>query len=274
MISVAEQFSNLRDTLGSILGIYWLLRWFRTAVARLTGRPPPADATALTPSAFARFQGQPAALPDGTHLPPRPSKKPFLVFLLAAFGLPYIMGKLIRALARSQDERQQQQGLLMDVHGHPLPPDQQNAGLDPSQLDYCRARYDYTPAAGASTPGLDLAVKKGDPVAVLARTDPMGQPSDWWRCRARDGRVGYLPGPYLEVIRRAGETLTGPRQLTAGSSASAPGSRAQTMSTEGSSGRAATMDGRVPVPVPRVGNGTAKPGPLAVEDFQKSHFYS
>ena len=280
MISVAEQFSNLRDTLGSILGIYWLLRWVRTAVARLTGRPPPADAAALTPSAFARFQGQPAGtLPDGTPLPPRPSKKPFLFFILAAFGLPYIMGKFIRALVRSQDERQQQQqGLLLDAHGQPLPPEQQpqNAALDPSQLDFCRAKYDYTPAAGAATPGLDLAVKKGDFVAVLARTDPAGAPSDWWRCRARDGRVGYLPGPYLEVVRKAGAaTLTGPRQLTAGNAASvsAPGSRAQTMSTERSSGRANTMDGQVPVPGD-VMNGAAKPGGPAVEDFQKSHFYS
>ncbi|KAJ9648494.1 Peroxisomal membrane protein PAS20 [Coniosporium tulheliwenetii] len=41
MVSVAEQFGNLRQTLGSILGIFTLMRWFRTAVAKITGRPPP-----------------------------------------------------------------------------------------------------------------------------------------------------------------------------------------------------------------------------------------
>ncbi len=30
----------------------------------------------------------------------------------------------------------------------------------------------------------------------------MGNPSDWWQCRARDGRMGYLPGVYLDPIQR------------------------------------------------------------------------
>ena len=62
MVAVAEQFSNLRDTLGSVLGIFTLMRWIRTLLAKLMGRPPPADATALTPAAFARFESQPGGL--------------------------------------------------------------------------------------------------------------------------------------------------------------------------------------------------------------------
>ena len=89
--------------------IFTLMRLLRTLYAKITGRPPPADATSLTPAAFARFTGQVPTLPDGTPLPPRPSKKPFIIFILAAFGLPYLMGKLIRALARSQDEAAQRQ---------------------------------------------------------------------------------------------------------------------------------------------------------------------
>src|SRR5450755_1707557 len=107
MVSVAEQFGNLRNTLGSVLGIFTILRWIRTLLAKISGRPPPADATSLTPSAFAAFTGgsaPPAMLPDGTPAPPKPSKKPFIVFLVTVIGLPYLMGKLIRALARSQEE--------------------------------------------------------------------------------------------------------------------------------------------------------------------------
>ena len=237
MISVAEQFTALRDTLGSILGIFALYRWLRTLLAKVTGRPPPADATSLTPSAFARFTGQPHVLPDGRPAPPRPSKTPFIFFILAAFGLPYLMGKLIRSLARSQDERlheqQLQQGLLVGPDGHLLPNDQQP--LHPSQLDFYRLLYDYPPPSPAGvapaeppTPGLDLVVKKGDPVAVLSRLDPLGQPSDWWQCRTRDRRVGYLPSPYLELVVRK------PRELTLTQNGTSPdGSRLNTLSTVG-----------------------------------------
>lgn len=256
MISVAEQFSNLRDTLGSILGIFTLLRWIRTILAKLSGRPPPADATALTPSAFAKFSGRPGNLPDGSPHPARPSKKPFIVFLLAAFGLPYLMGKLIKALARSQEESQRKQGLLLGPDGMPLPPDQQYQPIDPSQLDFCRLLYDYTPDTQGQPPqlGIDLEVKKGDLVAVLAKSDPMGNASEWWRCRARDGRVGYLPSPYLEVIRRQA------KQLTTGSP---PSTRAHTMTSESNLNE--------PTVVPKV---QGKPGDISAESFQKSQFYS
>ena len=286
MISVAEQFSNLRNTLGSILGIFTLLRWARTIFAKLTGRPPPADATSLTPSAFAVFQGgaAPTHLPDGTPLPPRPSKKPFLVFLLAAVGLPYLMGKLIRALARSQEEDEARrlasqdptQQLLLGPDGRPLPPDQQpqtHQPLDPSKLDFCRLLYDYTPENSGQppTPGVDIEVKKGDLVAVLSKTDPMGNESQWWRCRARDGRVGYLPSPWLETIQRR-------REIAAAPNSAEGGGRAQTMTSTDAGSRTQSLKamGKEMASV-----GTGKPpivqgkmGDISAESFQKSQFYS
>ena len=80
MVSVAEQFGTLKQTLGSVLGIFTLMRWIRTAFAKLTGRPMPADAMGLTPAGFAAFTGK---LPDGSPAPPKPSKKPFFFFLAA-----------------------------------------------------------------------------------------------------------------------------------------------------------------------------------------------
>ena len=278
MVSVAEQFSTLRNTLGSVLGIFTLLRWFRTLFAKITGRPPPADATSLTPANFFASQGlsQPATLPDGTPVPARPSKKPFLVFLLAVFGLPYLMAKLIRALARSQEEearRLQQQGVLLGPDGRPLPPDQQpqQNQLDPSKLDFCRLIYDYTPESSASgsapTPGIDLDIKKGDLVAVLSKSDPLGNPSEWWRCRARDGRVGYLPSPYLETVQRRPKEITG---------AEGSSSRASTLSSSGTTRTVSLTDRdrereKVRVVGPKV---EGKVGDVSVESFQKSQFYS
>ena len=80
MVSVAEQFGNLRQTLGSVLGIFTIMRWIRTAIAKLTGRPPPASGKELTPAKFAAFSG--GHLPDGSPAAPAPSKKPFIFFMV------------------------------------------------------------------------------------------------------------------------------------------------------------------------------------------------
>lgn len=218
MVSVADQFANLRTTLGSILGIFTLLRWLRTLFAKITGRPPPADATSLTPSAFAAFRGFPPTSSSGAT--PTPSRKPFLVFLLAVFGLPYLLTKLIRSLA-SPSPSTVIDAPVLGPDGTPLP-DQAPiiSTLVPSKLDFCRALYDYAPPPTANQ--TDLSVKKGDLVAVLSKTDPMGRPSEWWRCRARDGKMGYLPGVYLEGIQRK------PKEIGEG--------RADTMSSDGSVG--------------------------------------
>ncbi|KAI9776483.1 MAG: Peroxisomal membrane protein PAS20 [Candelina submexicana] len=252
MISVAEQFGNLRNTLGSILGIFTLMRWFRALFAKLTGRPPPADALALTPSAFARFEGRTLPSPDGTTTS-KPSKKPFIIFLLAVFGLPYLMGKFIRALARSQDEEEKRR-LAIGPNGEPLASQQQQ--LDPSKLEFCRLLYDFPPENGGAVEGVDLAVKKGDLVAVLSKSDPMGNASEWWRCRARDGRMGYLPSPYLESIQRRieGKVSTSTGVSQAGSS------RTATMMTKD-------------VGKPDL-SGDGKASDISVESFQKSQFYS
>lgn len=266
MVSVAEQFGNLRQTLGSVLGIYAVARWLRTLIAKLTGRPPPADATALTPSNFFAFTGTappPGMLgPDGKPVAPRPSKKPFIVFILAVFGLPYLMGKLIKALAKSQEERDAQAQAMQGPNG------QQNGSLDPSKLDFCRVLYDYPPqealASGNFNQGLDLEVKKGDLVAVLDKSDPEGNAqnqneSQWWRCRARDGRSGYLPAVYLETIQRrpqgaitagsASRANTMPASVSGvslgggvkGSEGSMPSTRAHTLTSTATGARADTM---------------------------------
>jgi len=253
MVSVAEQFGNLRNTLGSALGIFTIIRWFRTLIAKLTGRPPPADATALTPAAFASFMGgrsSPATLPDGSPAPAKPSKKPFFVFLIAVFGLPYLMGKLIKALARSQEEEARRRQQLVGPNGEP-----QSAALDPTKLDFCRVLYDYSPETQESN-GIDLAVKKGDIVAVLSKSDPMGNASEWWRCRARDGGVGYLPGPYLETIQRR----PAQQAITDGASTMKDTGADRTKSLSALKDQPPELKGKM--------------GDISPESFQKSTFYS
>lgn len=261
MVSVAEQFGNLKNTLGSILGIFTIMRWIRTLIAKLTGRPPPADATALTPSAFAAFTGTPVTLPDGSPGPSRPSRKPFFFFIAAVFGLPYLMGKLIRALARSQEaQAQRQQEMAIGPNGQPQ-------AIDPAKLDFCRVLYDYTPETQAQAAGVDLAVKKDDLVAVLSRTDPMGNPSEWWRCRARDGSLGYLPSPYLEAIQRRPQ-----QQAITEGPITAPGSQTNTFlggAEEQRTKSLSSLNGDLKKPEIK-----GKMGDVSPESFQKSTFYS
>lgn len=197
MISVAEQFTNLRNTLGSILGIFTILRWLRTLFAKMTGRPPPVDATSLTPSAFASFRGLSNSSTPSSPL--APSRKPFIVFLLAAFGLPYLVSKLIKSLTTPHLFIEPP---LLDPGGTPLPHQDpaQPYPAEAHKLEFCRVLFDYNPSP--QTAKKDLTVKKGDIVAVLMKRDVMGNPINWWRCRTRDGRTGYLPNVYLEAIQR------------------------------------------------------------------------
>lgn len=247
MVSVAEQFGNLKDTLGSVLGIFAVMRWLRTLLAKITGRPPPADATALTPAAFARFEGRQPIGPDGQPLgPAKASRKPLFFFMLAAFGLPYLMRKLINTMAASAEEEERRRLAMA-----------QEQQLDPSKLDYCRVLYDFVPQAGNSVQGVDMEVRKGDLVAVLSKSDPIGNPSEWWRCRARNGQLGYLPSTYLELLRRPGQPVAAIK--------AAPGTDA---STRTNSLTSATADGAVPEPV------KSKIGDVSAESFQKSQFYS
>ena len=271
MVQVAEQFSNLRTTLGSILGIFTLIRWLRTLYARVTGRPPPADATSLTPSAFASFQGMspsgPSLLPNGQ---PRPSKTPFLIFLAAVVGMPYLMTKLIRSLAKQNEEQQNQYNqegrMILGPDGQPMLDQRPNQPIDPSKLDFCRLLYDYTPEGmvqgGPPTEGIDLAVKKGDIVAVLSKSDPIGNPSDWWRCRARDRRVGYLPGLYLQGIPRKQQP-----QIDDGGRVNTMSSLAAGGSGEGSRSNSLKVEAKGP-------GIEGKAADISAESFQRSQFYN
>lgn len=261
MVSVAEQFGNLRDTLGSVLGIFTVMRWIRTLIAKLTGRPLPADAKALTPAAFARFEGRKNPMSDGG--PAKPSRKPLLFFVLAAFGLPYVMSKMIRSLAANAEEEDRRRQLVAA----------QQQPLDPSKLEFCRVLYDFSPAAQgqAVVQGVDLEVRKGDLVAVLSKSDPLGNPSEWWKCRARDGRIGYLPANFLEVLRKPGQPLAALQNTPAAAGPASESSRASSLTSAVSAPSALPKgaDATKPPPMP-----STKIGDVTVESFQKAQFHS
>ncbi|KAG5642469.1 hypothetical protein DXG03_002747 [Asterophora parasitica] len=197
MVGVADQFSQLRNALGSVLGIFGLLRWMREL---LTGRPSSPGGMGAEFRDFVNGRPGPRGPP-----PPKASKKPLIMFLLAIFGIPYAMTKLIRIL--QERARTQNAGLLPGQ----LPP------LDPSTLTFARAMYPFAP-----TNGNELALKENEIVAIMAKLDPrtgsevdprMEVEGEWWKGRTRDGREGWFPKKFVEVLERRQITPSTPKTV-------------------------------------------------------------
>ncbi|KAJ6578589.1 Peroxin 13, N-terminal region-domain-containing protein, partial [Mycena sp. CBHHK59/15] len=197
MVGVIDQFGHLRNALGSVLGLFGLMRWMRDL---LTGAP---SSRAGMQGEFRGFiNGRPVQGPLPQSPPgPKPSKKPLIIFLLAIFGIPYAMTKLIQIL----NERARNSPTLALLPGQPLPP------LDPSTLTFARALYPFTP----TTPS-ELSLKENEIVAVMAKLDPRtgtevdprvqiekGEDSvQWWKGRTREGREGWFPRSWVEVLEK------------------------------------------------------------------------
>jgi peroxin-13 len=186
MVGVVEQFSHLRNALGSVLGLFGLVRWMKELV---TGRP---SSTNSIQGEFREFiNGKPVHGPMGPP-GPKPSRKPLIIFFLAIFGVPYAMTKLIKIL--NERAMQQQQAQIS-----PGP-------LDPSTLTFARALYPFTPSSPS-----ELALKENEIVAIMGKLDPstgvevdprLEVESEWWKGRTREGREGWFPRKWVEVLER------------------------------------------------------------------------
>ncbi|KAK7683108.1 hypothetical protein QCA50_013781 [Cerrena zonata] len=191
MVGVIDQFGQLRNALGSVLGLFGLVRWMKDL---LTGRNSGPAGTMR--GEFREFiNGRPVQGPTGPPAP-KASKKPLIIFLLAVLGIPYAMHKLVKILTERQREQMAAAGQL----GPGLPP------LDPSQLTFARALYPFD----ASSPA-ELSLKENEIVAIMGKLDPatgaevdprMEVETEWWKGRTREGREGWFPKKWVDVIER------------------------------------------------------------------------
>lgn len=191
MVGVIDQFSQLRNALGSVLGLFGLVRWMKELITGRQGSP------GHMQHEFKDFvQGRPIGPPNAPQPnQPKASKKPLIIFLLAIFGIPYAMTKLIRIL--QERAKSQNAGLLP---GQPLPP------LDPSQLTFARALYPFQP----SNP-TELGLKENEIVAIMGKLDSrtgmevdprLEVEGEWWKGRTREGREGWFPKKWVEILER------------------------------------------------------------------------
>jgi len=184
MVGVVDQFSNLRNALGSVLGLFGLVRWMKDL---LSGNRSSANPMQNEFKAF--VNGKPVQGPPGPPAP-KPSKKPIIIFLLAIFGVPYAMHRLIKILSERA----------------PPPNALQNAPFDPSTLTFARAKY----AFNAASP-VELSLNENEIVAVMGKLDPSTGmevdpraevDTDWWKGRTREGKEGWFPSKWVEVLER------------------------------------------------------------------------
>ncbi|CDH16991.1 related to Peroxisomal membrane protein PAS20 [Zygosaccharomyces bailii] len=189
MISVAEQFSYLKEILGSFFGIFALMKFVRRVLYYVTkgriGTPPPRSiknsASSEMVSEFQKFKKD-----DDPHARKRRkiSWKPLLFFLIAVFGFPYALNKFITRVQAMQRGKIGTRQMAGDV--------------DPSKLEFARALYDFTP----ENPQIETPLKKGELMAIITKQDPAGRESEWWKVRTKAGNMGYVPYNYIEIITR------------------------------------------------------------------------
>ncbi|KAH9959406.1 Peroxin 13, N-terminal region-domain-containing protein [Russula dissimulans] len=217
LAGVVDQFAQLRNALGSVLGLFGLVRWLRDL---LTGRR---TAAGEMRGEFREFlNGRPVHGPATRpqQRPPNASKKPLVFFFIAFLGIPYAMHKLVKILMERAAQQQQEQlqlqqqqrhgggagvgasagGVVATPNGQTLPP------LDPSQLAFARAAYPFQ----ASTPS-ELSLQENEIVAVMGKLDPntgmevdprIEVETEWWKGRTREGREGWFPRKFVEVLGR------------------------------------------------------------------------
>ncbi|KAI9597232.1 Peroxin 13, N-terminal region-domain-containing protein [Syncephalis fuscata] len=184
MIGVAEQFGHLRNYLGQVLSVFALLRALKRLGYWIIGRQPPVDPLAINVNEFESHSQQRSV-----------SRRPILFFLAAIIGIPWLINRLIRAA----DRRRQDQGGNGgdDASNNSNNQLTNGSGFNPNELEFARALYDFQGDHAA-----ELNLQRGDLIAILSRHDAQGQPSQWWRGRLRDGRIGLFPANYVEILEK------------------------------------------------------------------------
>lgn len=195
MISLAEQFGNLKNTLGLLLGIFALVRFAKKVFYKLAGRK---YNHGINIKEFGKFEQKHKKLEErlrgqrsGERRAPSISFKPLMLFLAASIGFPYLLNKAIHKLNEQQRLKQQRNFNECPGMGSVGP-------IDPETLEFAKALYEFNP----ENPNIEIELKPKELVAILSKLDPLGNESKWWKVRSRSGKVGYVPLNFLSIVKR------------------------------------------------------------------------
>ena len=108
--------------------------------------------------------------------------RPLLIFSVCVLAFPLVMNRLMKRLNEANSRSSAETGLL-----------------DPDRLEFARAVYKFVP----ENPRIEVALDKGDLMAILSKKDAFGNESQWWKVRTKGGSIGYVPSNYIEIIKRS-----------------------------------------------------------------------
>lgn len=183
-VQLIDQFNFFKFSIGKILSLFDLIKWTKRALG--VGSSSSTNGESWGDS-FKSFDPN-----DSTRLnnnkPPRPSRKPIVIFFLTIFGIPYLMNKLIKAIAARQ-AKQEALRLSQD-------PQAALISIDPNQLTFVKSIHPYH-----STQPQELNFNQSEIIAVLSPvTQEEREKFGWWRGRLRNGKMGWFPKNYVEEI--------------------------------------------------------------------------
>ncbi|OMJ24358.1 Peroxisomal membrane protein PAS20 [Smittium culicis] len=186
VLGVIEQFGLLRGYFGGAIGDTANLvpNAIRKVISLITGKPPAVDTAQLTASGFGDFQEKKKS---------QLSKKTLFLILALIVGLPYTMTRIIRAIAKRQQNISTLQRELEAGH---LLPQKSDPNTKSIGLDFAVALFDFIPQNRA-----ELAISRGEVIAILSRVDIWGKKSEWWRCKNKDGNEGLVPSTYIKILK-------------------------------------------------------------------------
>lgn len=224
MLTNGTSGSNSSSSNNGPLGLYAVLAWLKRILKKLLGFSTEHDTSSFSGShgllqEFSNWKNgiSISGLNSKKTKQKKMSLKPLLVFLVALLGLPMLMSKFVRYIEREQQrkiERIDGHGNGSGINGNTninnsiitndvISASQSNK-FDPRSLEFARALYDYIPEREEEQASgwKEIKLTRGDLVAILNSMD------GWSHCRARDGRVGYVPTNYLEIVKRANKSIT------------------------------------------------------------------
>lgn len=118
------------------------------------------------------------------------SLKRLLIFIGLATGIPLVLKRMVNSA---------EQPVAFASDSSNIATNSDEALVNPSNAQFVKVLYDYTPPS--ITTG-EMPIKKNEILAILSKKDALGNNSQWWKVRNKNGQTGYIPSNYIEILEK------------------------------------------------------------------------